>query len=54
MLEITEDTVRATVDVGKNMLEITEEKRVRWFGIVKTMPGNRFAWRILEWEPEGL
>jgi hypothetical protein len=39
--------------VGKNILEITEEKRLRWFGHVKRMPGNRLPCKILEWEPEG-
>jgi hypothetical protein len=38
------------VEVGKNILEVTEEKRLRWFGHVKRMPGNK---TLLEWEPEG-
>jgi hypothetical protein len=29
------------MEVGKNILEVTEEKRLRWFGHVKRMPGNR-------------
>jgi hypothetical protein len=41
------------MEVGKNMLEVTEEKRLRWFGHVKRMPGNRLLWEILGWEPEG-
>jgi hypothetical protein len=41
------------MDVGKNILEVTEEKRLRWFGHVKRMPGNRLPRKILEWEPEG-
>jgi hypothetical protein len=40
--------------VGKNILEATEEKRLRWFGHVKRMPGNRLALKISEWEPEGM
>jgi hypothetical protein len=39
--------------VGKNILEVTEEKRLRWFGHVKRMPGNRLPRKILEWEPKG-
>jgi hypothetical protein len=39
--------------VRKNILEVTEEKRLRWFGHVKRMPGNRLPLNILEWEPEG-
>jgi hypothetical protein len=39
------------MEVGKNILEVIDEKRLRWFGHVKRMPGNRL--KILEWEPEG-
>jgi hypothetical protein len=41
------------MEVGKNILEVTEEKRLRWFGHVKRMPGNRLPLKMLEWEPEG-
>jgi hypothetical protein len=40
------------MEVGKNILEVTEEKRIRWFGHAKRMPGNRLPRKILEWEPE--
>jgi hypothetical protein len=33
---------------GKNILEVIEEKRLRWFGHVKRMPGNRLPLKILE------
>jgi hypothetical protein len=46
-------TIRAIMEMGKNILEVTEEKRLRWFGHVKRMPGNRLPLNILEWEPEG-
>jgi hypothetical protein len=39
--------------VGKNILKVIEEKRLRWFGHVKRMPGNRLPLNNLEWEPEG-
>jgi hypothetical protein len=39
------------MEVGKNILEVTEEKRLQWFGHVKRMPGNRLPLKILEWEP---
>jgi hypothetical protein len=39
--------------VGKNILEIIAEKGYDLFGHVKTMPGNRLALKIFEWEPEG-
>jgi hypothetical protein len=46
-------TIREIMEVGKNILEVIEEKRLRWFGHVKRMPGNRLPLKILEWEPEG-
>jgi hypothetical protein len=44
-------TIREIMEVGN--LEVTEEKRLRWFGHVKRIPGNRLPLKILEWEPEG-
>jgi hypothetical protein len=41
------------MEVGKNILEVTEEKRLQWFVHVKRMTGNRLPLKILEWEPEG-
>jgi hypothetical protein len=46
-------TIRAIMEAGKNILEVTEEKWLRWFGCVKRMPENRLSWKTLEWEPEG-
>jgi hypothetical protein len=46
-------TIREVMEVRKNILEVIEEKRLRWFGHVKRMPGNRLQPKILEWEPEG-
>jgi hypothetical protein len=46
-------TIREVMEVGKNVLEVIEEKRLRCFGHVKRMPGNRLPLNILEWEPEG-
>jgi hypothetical protein len=46
-------TIREVMRAGKNILEVIEEKRLRWFGHVKRMPGNRLPLKILEWEPEG-
>jgi hypothetical protein len=45
--------IREIMEVGKNMLEVTEEKRLLWFGHVKRIPGNRLPLKILEWETEG-
>jgi hypothetical protein len=41
------------MEVRKNILEVIEEKLLRWFGHVKRMPGNRLPLKVLEWEPEG-
>jgi hypothetical protein len=41
------------MEARKNVLEVIEEKRLRWFGYVKRMPGNRLPLKILEWELEG-
>jgi hypothetical protein len=41
------------MEVRKNILEVTEEKRLRWFGHVKRIPGNRLPLKILEWETQG-
>jgi hypothetical protein len=46
-------TIRELIEVWKNILEVTEEKRLRWFEHVKRMPGNRLPLKVLEWEPEG-
>jgi hypothetical protein len=46
-------TIREVMDVRKDILEVIEEKRLRWFGHVKRLPGNRLPRKILEWEPEG-
>jgi hypothetical protein len=51
--KVRNGTVRAIMEVGKNILEVNEEKRLRWFGHVERMPGNRLPLTILGWEPEG-
>jgi hypothetical protein len=40
-------TIREIMEVRKNILQETEEKRLRWFGHVKRMPGNRLPLKIL-------
>jgi hypothetical protein len=51
--KVRNGTIRAIMEVGKKILEVIEEKWLRWFGHVKRMPGNRLPRNILEWEPEG-
>jgi hypothetical protein len=46
-------TIREVIEMRKNILEVIEEKRLRWCGHVKIMPGNRLPLKVLEWEPEG-
>jgi hypothetical protein len=47
-------TIREVMEVRKNILEVIEEKQLRWFRHVKRMPGDRLPLKILEWEPEGM
>jgi hypothetical protein len=51
--KVRNGTIREIMEVGKNMLEVTEEERLLWFGHVKRIPGNRLPLKILEWETEG-
>jgi hypothetical protein len=51
--KVRNGTIREIMEVGKNILEVIEEKRLRWFRHVKRMPGNRLPLKILEWKPEG-
>jgi hypothetical protein len=51
--KVRNSTIREVMEVRKNILEVTEEKRLRWFGHVKRMSGNRLPLKILEWEPVG-
>jgi hypothetical protein len=46
-------TIRVVMEARKNILEVTEVKRLRWFGHVKRMTGNRLPLKALKWEPEG-
>jgi hypothetical protein len=50
--KVRNGTIREIMGVGKNILEVTEEKRLRCFGHVKRMPKNRLPLKILEREPE--
>jgi hypothetical protein len=38
--KVRNGTITAIMEVGKNSLEVTEEKRLRWFGHVKRTPRN--------------
>jgi hypothetical protein len=51
--KVRNGTIRAIMKMGKNILEVIEGKRLRWFGHIKRMPGNRLPLKTLEWEPEG-
>jgi hypothetical protein len=35
--KVRNGTIREIMEVGKNILEVIEEKRLRWFGHVKRM-----------------
>jgi hypothetical protein len=51
--KVRNGTIITIMEVGKNILEVIEKKRLRWFGHVKRMPGNRLPLKIKKWEPEG-
>jgi hypothetical protein len=36
--KVRNGTIRDIMEVEKNILEVTEEKQLRWFGHVKRMP----------------
>ena len=48
--KVQNNTIRETMEVGKNILEVMKGKNLWWFGHVNRMSQNK---RILEWEPEG-
>jgi hypothetical protein len=41
--KVRNDTIREIMGVGKNILEVIEEKRLRWFGHVKRMHRKQTA-----------
>jgi hypothetical protein len=45
--KVRNGNIREIMEVGKNILEVIEVKRLRWFGHVKRMPGNRLPLKIL-------
>jgi hypothetical protein len=47
--KVRSSTIREIMEVGKNILEVIKEKRLRWFEHVRRMPGNRLPLKILEW-----
>jgi hypothetical protein len=51
--KVRNGTIREIMEVGKNVLEVIEETRLRWFGHLKRMPGNRLLLKMLKWELEG-
>jgi hypothetical protein len=43
--KVRNGTIRVSMEVRKNILDINEEKWLRWLGHVKRMPGNRIGTR---------
>jgi hypothetical protein len=44
--KVLNDAITATIDARKKILEVIEEKRLRWFGHLKRIPRNRFPRRM--------
>jgi hypothetical protein len=47
-----DDAMRATVDVGKNIIEVSDEQCLRLCGHLEKMPDHSSLRRNLEWELE--
>ena len=46
------DIIWAAVNARKNVLDVIEEKLLRYFVHLNRMTGNKLPRRFLEWEPE--
>jgi hypothetical protein len=51
--KFSNDTFKANMDVRENILDVNKEKRLRWCGHAKRMPGNRFPRRMRERAADG-
>jgi len=51
---VSNDTITATMFVDKSTLEVTEGKRLKFFGTLELNSRKWFSKWILEWEAEGM
>lgn len=50
---IRNEEIRRRMEVKRNVLEVIEERRLRWYGHLKRMSPGRIPKLAMEWEPEG-
>ena len=53
MDKIRNQRIRELMEVDRNILEVIEERKMRWFGHVERMGEDRIPKMILEWNAEG-
>ena len=51
--KIRNTTIREMLDVKIKVKEMTEERRLKWYGHDMRMPEERILKKILHWQPEG-
>ena len=53
MDKVRNQRIREIMKVDKNILEVIEERKLRWFGHITRMGEDRIPKMILEWNAEG-
>ena len=53
MDKIRNQRIREAMEVDKNILEVIEERKLRWFGHFTRMEEDRIPKMIFEWNAEG-
>ena len=51
--KICNETIRETMNVKKNIIQMIEEKQLSWVGHVMCMEHERLSKHVFEWESEG-
>lgn len=49
---IRNEEIRLNMEIDKTIIDIIEEKRLRWYGHVQRMNNNRWPKRLMDWTPE--
>ena len=51
--KVKNSVIRELMNVNKNVIEVIEERSLRWFGHIKRMEAERIPKAVSEWEPDG-